>query len=127
MGGGSMINTSSRAKKTNISELNECYNDFFDSLKPCRFHYKDIEDPKYNLGFIFEEVLEGLISSGLGEADFRGCIKHKESGSLAYMEFVSLNTWQIQQLKPRMTAAEQEIVSLKQEIAELKSQLQKLQ
>jgi peptidoglycan hydrolase CwlO-like protein len=46
---------------------------------------------------------------------------------LRYTEFIALNTWQIQRLKPRMTAAEQEIAALKQEIAELKSQLQKFQ
>jgi predicted nucleic acid-binding Zn-ribbon protein len=38
-------------------------------------------------------------------------------------EFVALNTWQIQKLKPRMTEAEERIYKLEQELAELKSRL----
>jgi predicted nucleic acid-binding Zn-ribbon protein len=38
-------------------------------------------------------------------------------------EFVALNTWQIQQLKPRMTEAEERIYKLEQELQELKSKL----
>ena len=38
-------------------------------------------------------------------------------------EFVALNTWQIQKLKPRMTAAEEKIRQLELEIVELKQEL----
>jgi hypothetical protein len=41
-------------------------------------------------------------------------------------EFVSLNTWQIQLLKPRMAAAEQEIAALKLEIQQLREELEAL-
>jgi hypothetical protein len=36
--------------------------------------------------------------------------------ALTYTEFVALNTWQIQKLKPRMSAVEQEIELLKLQI-----------
>jgi hypothetical protein len=45
---------------------------------------------------------------------------------LRYSEFIALNTWQIQLLKPRMTAAEQEILELKEEVRRLSSELENL-
>jgi hypothetical protein len=41
-------------------------------------------------------------------------------------EFVALNTWQIQLLKPRMTAAEEEILQLKNKISLLETELENL-
>jgi hypothetical protein len=38
-------------------------------------------------------------------------------------EFVALNTWQIQKLKPRMTEAEERIYKLEQELQDLKLKL----
>ena len=38
-------------------------------------------------------------------------------------EFVSLNTWQIQLLKPRVAAIEEKISQLEAELAELKSKI----
>jgi hypothetical protein len=43
-----------------------------------------------------------------------------------YEEMNALNTWQIQKLKPRMTAAEQEIEKLKLEIEQLRAELNSL-
>jgi predicted nucleic acid-binding Zn-ribbon protein len=43
--------------------------------------------------------------------------------SIRYEEFIPLNTWQIQKLKPRMTEAEERIYKLEQELAELKSKI----
>jgi predicted nucleic acid-binding Zn-ribbon protein len=39
---------------------------------------------------------------------------------------VAINTWQIQLLKPRMTAAEEKIAQLELEISSLKSELENL-
>jgi predicted nucleic acid-binding Zn-ribbon protein len=45
---------------------------------------------------------------------------------LRYEEFISLNTWQIQKLKPRMTAAEEKIQQLEEEISQLKTEISTL-
>jgi predicted nucleic acid-binding Zn-ribbon protein len=43
-----------------------------------------------------------------------------------YEEMNALNTWQIQKLKPRMTAAEQEIEQLKLQVQSLTEELENL-
>jgi predicted RNase H-like nuclease (RuvC/YqgF family) len=56
------------------------------------------------------------------------CVDNFETGDggIRYEEIVSLNTWQIQKLKPRITAAETKIASLELEISQLKSEIQNL-
>lgn len=46
--------------------------------------------------------------------------------SLRRDEFVSLNTWQIQKLKPRMTSAEGKIAQLELQISSLTTELENL-
>jgi hypothetical protein len=50
----------------------------------------------------------------------------EETWYLRYMNFIPINTWQIQLLKPRMTAAEEKIAQLELEISQLKSEIQNL-
>ena len=71
---------------------------------------------------------ESLFNNGLTTTDFAGvCIDKDINGNLKYFlryeEFIALNTWQIQKLKPRMTAAEEKILQLEQEITKLKAEL----
>jgi cell division protein FtsB len=45
---------------------------------------------------------------------------------LRYGEFISLNTWQIQKLKPRVSSLEERVTALEAENAELKQHLASL-
>jgi cell division protein FtsB len=65
---------------------------------------------------LLKEGWGGLIPPDDGEQYYR----------LVYTEFIALNTWQIQKLKPRMTAAEQEILQLKNEIQQLRDEIKNL-
>ena len=83
---------------------------------------------KIHFGFVAQEVQESfrLIKKSpenyaLLAKDYTGYL------ALSYNQFIALNTWQIQKLKPRMTAAEQEIEKLKQEIVQLRKELENLQ
>jgi hypothetical protein len=59
--------------------------------------------------------------------DFAGyCSEITPSGEkhyLRYSEFIALNTWQIQKLKPRVQSLEEEIQLLRQRIIELESKI----
>lgn len=122
--------TSDIRAKNSIQKLTESYNLLFDKLNPCTFKYNTGLSNRIHTGFIAQEVLEAIQQAGLTSTEFAAYVQAQDAEGkcgLRYAEFIALNTWQIQKLKPRMTAAEQEIATLKQEIAELKSQLQKLQ
>lgn len=127
---GTVVHSSWSKRKTNISTLTDQYEQFFDGLLPKKFVYNSYIENSYHMGFIFEEVGESLIRAGLRETDFSGyvlTVPTTGEGHLAYSEFIALNTWQIQKLKPRMTAAEQEIEKLKLEIIQLREELKNLQ
>jgi hypothetical protein len=73
--------------------------------------------------------LDGLKKSNI-EVEKCGLVPLRDNEeqyySLSYQEFIPLNTWQIQLLKPRMTAAEQEISQLKEKISALETELENL-
>ena len=78
-----------------------------------------------------EEIQEAIKKSGLTEKDFAAVItankgEPTEISGIRYTEIISLNTWQIQLLKPRMTAAEEKIAALEAEVSTLKSELENL-
>lgn len=127
--GAAMVDASDERVKSSITDLSEKYSLLFDLLQPRLFQYNAGTSNRIHSGFIAQEVLQAIKGSSLTTKDFAAyvCDDAKDFCGLRYTEFIALNTWQIQKLKPRMTAAEQEIATLKQEIAELKSQLQKLQ
>jgi hypothetical protein len=123
---------SDRRLKANISHLeDEQMEIFYDNLIPSKFTLKSQQQAGgYHAGFIAQEVEEALKTAQLPVDYFAGLsrpINDKDTYSISYEEFVSLNTWQIQKLKPRMTAAEQEIEKLKLEIAQLREEIKNLQ
>jgi hypothetical protein len=125
----SLINGSSRNIKHNIELLSNNYAILFDNLNPIRYKYNDGTSNRYHTGFIVDEVETAISKSGLTTQDFAAyCISDPETGDggLRYEKFISLNTWQIQLLKPRMTAAEEKIAQLELEISSLKSELENL-
>ena len=119
--------------KFNIAEYDDRVEVFYDALKPRSFYYKEANRSKgIHYGFIAQEVLKARDFASLGEQEFAGVYQLPGSSAedsvwmLSKEEFISLNTWQIQKLKPRMTAAEQEIEKLKLEIEELRAELEAL-
>lgn len=128
--------SSDRSKKNTIKILEEPYEALYDNLIPVTYKYNDGLSGRTHTGFIAQEVAQALAIAGMSTKDFAGYIVANEFNSetgeeeevcyLRYEEFISLNTWQIQKLKSRMTAAEQEIESLRTEIELLRAELKTL-
>ena len=129
--------TSDGNMKHSIENLDNRYSQFFDLLTPRKFKYNEGTSDRYHSGFITQEIQKALQLSNLSEKEFAGIITYdngadaeklglQTSSALRYHEFVSLNTWQIQLLKPRMTAAEEKIAQLEIEVSTLKEELENL-
>lgn len=92
------------------------YEAFFDSLQPAIFKMKDESDTQYHFGFIAQDVSESFTVDERSPEDYAvighysGHIPGEEKPtslySLAYNEFVSLNTYMIQKLQKRVEALE---------------------
>ena len=83
---------------------------------------------KIHFGFVAQEVQESFRLVEKDPENYALLAKGRPGYlALSYNQFIALNTWQIQKLKPRMTAAEQEIEKLKLEIVQLREQLKNLQ
>ena len=119
---------SSREVKHNIESLLNNYSILFDNLKPVRYIYNNDLSNTYHTGFILEELYEAITEAGLTTADCAAYYNPGNSvdGGINYIDIIALNTWQIQLLKPRMTAAEQEIKELKNKISTLEEELENL-
>jgi hypothetical protein len=120
-------NTSDARLKNNIETFNQAYDTFFDALVPTRYQYINGTSGRYHTGFIAQEVVKALELAGLTTQDFAAVmlVEDEENSywQLRRDEFVSLNTWQIQLLKPRVAAIEEKISQLEAELAELKSKI----
>lgn len=126
---GTVIPGSDKRLKTDIETLSEQLDIMYDKLIPRKYRYLNPDDGNtgYHFGFIAQNAQEALLESGM-EPKWAGVVKNNDTGMmmLNYNEFITLNTWQIQKLKPRMTAAEQEIEYLKFEVERLNNELENL-
>lgn len=98
-------------KKNSISFIGDKYEIFFDNLNPKLFKYNEGTSNRFHTGFIAQEVQQALNIANISTQDFAGLVIHfrntdSELWSLRYEEFVSINTWQIQKLKARITELE---------------------
>lgn len=121
--------TSDQRLKNSITSMPEKYELMFDNFLPRIYKYNEGTSNRTHTGFIAQEILQAIESSGLTTQDFAGYVDAtQEFGCLAlrYEEFIALNTWQIQKLKPRMTEAEQKIAALETELAALRTELELL-
>ena len=105
------IQNSDKNQKHNIEKIDSQYNDFFDKLLPVSYKSNYGTSDRKHIGFVAQEVKEAILSSGLTTSDFAGyCEWEKTNGEtgcgLRYGEFISLNTFQIQQLKKRVEKLE---------------------
>lgn len=122
----------------NLYDISDNYDIFFDSLIPKLYKYKKDGCHRYHIGFGARQVEEALHNAELSTEDFAGILIDKdvtmmadEAGteedvhydelySLRYEEFISLNTWQIQKLKTKISEQQKEIDELKNEVSSLK-------
>lgn len=103
--------------KNSIGDYTTEYDVFFDNIKPRRYKYNNGTSDRYHTGFIAQELVEAIESSGLTTQDFAGVMltnpnTEDECWYLRRDEFVSLNTWQIQKLKKRISELEEKVKSL---------------
>ena len=124
-------NTSSdRRLKENITVFDDKYRTFFSKLKPVRYKRKNSPNDKICFGFIAQDVEKAFTESSLDAEKYDVLNKHDndsfEDGkeySLAYEEFIALNTMAIQdlqkenaELKNKLTAMEDRLAKLEEKI-----------
>ena len=111
----SVNQTSDRRLKQNISLLSSSYDSFFDALRPSTYQW--LNESITHTGFIAQEVADALAAAHLSSSDFYGYRdENPDSLGLAYSEFISLNTWQIQKLKKRVADLEARCSLLEQKL-----------
>ena len=108
--------SSDRNKKNSIEALDGRYEDFFDLLSAKRFKYNDGTSDRFHTGFIAQEVESALEAAELGTEEFSGFVRQEGDGTeelfLRYENFISLNTWQIQKLKQKISELEAKIEAM---------------
>ena len=122
---------SDRNLKNSIINISNNYSIFYDNLLPRLYKYNNGTSDRYHTGFIAQEVGEALEKANISTQDFAGLTISKkaneetgeieETWRLRYEEFISLNTWQIQKLKTRVTDLETEISNLKLQLKNLQN------
>ena len=136
------IQTSDRNQKENIQEIDQRYIDLFDKLQPVSFEFNDAESDRVHIGFVSQDVKAAMDEVGLTDLEFAGYCRDAltewdeetqtdkevldEGGnpihmySLRYSEFIALNSKMIQMNREKIASQQQEINTLKTELAELK-------
>ena len=110
--------TSDARLKTDIAEIDERYDVFYDNLKPSVFRYKTGTSHRLHTGFIAQEVLSALNTAKISTADFAGYVAQESQDGITYClryeEFIALNTAQIQKLKNRVAKIEETLAKLQE-------------
>ena len=105
--------TSDITLKDNIQTFGQEEEQFYLSLKPCKYHLKKNKKDNFSYGFIAQEVQQSEKDNLSYDTDF---IDGEKILSLNYNNFISLSTYMVQK-------QHQEIETLKAEIAEIKELL----
>ena len=113
-------------KKHDINSINDDYEKLFDGLNACTYKYNNGTSDRLHTGFIAQDVEQAIIDSGMTTQDFAGFVRLTSENIdtneeetfcyLRYSEFVSLNTWQIQKCKKRISDLEAKIAELEEKI-----------
>jgi len=111
------VSVSDGKKKNTVQSLEDSYDLIFDSLKPVSYKFNENTSNRTHVGFVAQDVKDAVEFSGLTTQDFAGYCEWEESDGeigcgLRYGEFVSLNTWQIQKLKSRVSELEAKLKEL---------------
>lgn len=102
---------SSRVYKNSIISMPDIYDKLFDDLRPVTFFYNKAERHVRHTGFIMEEVGDAMSKNGISPIDFGAYSPHigGAGGELCYLDFIALNTKQIQKLKQRIKELEERL------------------
>lgn len=125
---GSSWTTSDRNKKNTISYNMSKYESFFDTLKPSSYKFNSGTSNRLHLGFIYQDIEQGLLQTNLTSQDFAGLVKSYtgtdtvECG-LRYEEFIPLNTYMIQKTRKELEEKDKKIQQLENKIDELEQKL----
>lgn len=120
----SAISTSDQNAKNSIEIISDTYETIFDNLQPVTYKYNDGTSSRIHTGFIAQNVADAVEKAGLTTTDFAAvCYNVDENGDkvdwgIRYGELVSLNTWQIQKTKTRITELEERVTQLEKLIKE---------
>ena len=127
VGGNEIATVSDANKKNSIVGVTEPYDVLFDNLQPVLYKYNDGDSGRVHTGFIAQDVYGAIDAAGLSTNDLAAYVSYQmynqETEStedvltLRYSEFVSLNTWQIQRAKVRISELESKVASLESKIA----------
>ena len=118
----SSISTSDRNAKNSINVMSNQYETLFDYLQPVTYKYNAGTSNRIHTGFIAQDVLNAVNIAGLDTKDFAAVCcdtidnKGKSEWGLRYEEFISLNTWQIQKAKARISELEARVKKLEKMI-----------
>ena len=116
--------TSDERVKNTIESLPETYEALFDNLQPKRYKYNHGTSDRFHTGYIAQDVVSAIEAAGLTTQDFAGVMltepnTENERWYLRRDEFVSLNTWQIQKAKARISELESKVAFLESQISAL--------
>lgn len=122
-------NYSDERLKKDIVDFNVSHDEFFDLIQPKEFRYNNRRMSgsvnKLHFGFIYQNIIDAAEQANINDLSLHW-LKSDGYGNVDKQEFIALNTWQIQKLKKRASAAETRIMNLEATVAELKAQLQTL-
>lgn len=109
---GSII--SDRNKKNTINDFVNKYDTMFDALRPVTYKYNYGSSGRIHSGFIAQEVFDAMTNANITTQEFAAYVEAPDNDGnivcgLRYEEFISLNTWQIQKLKQRVSVLEDRI------------------
>lgn len=109
-----------RIKKDIDHDLSR-YENFFLSLRPCRYRMIDETSGVYHTGYIAQEVEQALLDNGLSADDLAALAKRPDVDGyseedpqygLRYSEMIALQTYMIQQLEKRIADLEERVTIL---------------
>lgn len=136
------ISTSDQRMKKEISTLSEKYEQLFELLDPVTYRWKGEGHDRIHTGFIAQDVKKAMDEVGLDATEFAAfCYddfkddpewtKENTDGmtdrySLAYEEFISLNTHMIQKTRQEVKELQSTLSDAVNTINELKSEIETL-
>lgn len=124
------IAVSDKRRKNSFQKIGANFVSFFDKIEPILYKYNNGTSNRLHAGFIAQQIEESLLDAEIDTCDFAGICIEKSGDEMSYFlryeEFIPLNTWQIQKLKPRVSSLEQTILDYETRISSLEQKVQSL-